>query len=105
MLMLNSGAMDVVATPDRLTWRLTGGTLDLCLFMGPYPLQALRQYTRLVGLPQMQPHWAFGFHHGRCVEAEVLYWMLLPPSVMSSGGMSPCLKARAACAAGRCAAP
>ncbi|KAL4422366.1 hypothetical protein ABPG75_008563 [Micractinium tetrahymenae] len=65
MLMLNSNGMDVVVTADKLTWRMTGGIVDLFVFLGPSPLDVLEQFTRVVGRPAMQPYWAFGFHQSR----------------------------------------
>lgn len=64
-LMLSSNGMDIVATADKLTWRMTGGIIELFVFIGPTPLDVLEQFTRVVGRPAMQPYWAFGFHQGR----------------------------------------
>ena len=38
MLLLSSNAMDIVPTEDRLSWRVTGGVLDMFLLAGPTPL-------------------------------------------------------------------
>lgn len=61
-LLLNSNGLEVVAQPDRLTWRMIGGVVDLFVLAGPMPLDVLRQAATLVGMPAMPPFWALGFH-------------------------------------------
>lgn len=58
--MVNSNAIDVVATPETLTWRLAGGAVDLFVLSGPTPALVAEQLSSLVGLPTLQPPWAFG---------------------------------------------
>ena len=58
--MLNSNAIDVVASAETLTWRLGGGVVDLFVLSGPTPALVARQLASLVGLPTLQPPWAFG---------------------------------------------
>lgn len=58
--MVISNAIDVVATGETLTWRLTGGVVDLFVLAGPTPALVARQLASLVGLPTLQPPWAFG---------------------------------------------
>ena len=48
-LLLSSNAMDIVPTEDRLAWRVTGGVLDLWLFLGPTPRDVMDQFTSVVG--------------------------------------------------------
>ena len=60
LAMINSNAIDVVATGETLTWRLGGGQVDLFVLSGPTPALVARQLASLVGLPTLQPPWAFG---------------------------------------------
>ncbi|XP_063382197.1 lysosomal alpha-glucosidase-like [Cydia fagiglandana] len=63
MLLLNSYAMDVILQPaPAITYRTTGGVLNLFVFAGPAPAAVAAQYTALVGRPAMPPYWALGFH-------------------------------------------
>jgi hypothetical protein len=66
LLLWNSNAMDAVLTTDsRLSFRTTGGVLDLYVLAGPSPAQVVEQLTRLVGRPAMPPLWALGFHQSK----------------------------------------
>ncbi|KAG7383804.1 hypothetical protein PHYPSEUDO_003287 [Phytophthora pseudosyringae] len=65
IFMLSSNAMEVVARRDALTYRLTGGVLDIFVFSGPTPQDVIEQYTGIVGRPAMPPYWALGYHVGR----------------------------------------
>lgn len=60
--MLNSNAMEVVITNDTLSWRMTGGMIDLYILMGPTPSAVLEQLTSIVGRPALPPLWSLGFH-------------------------------------------
>lgn len=63
VFLLNSNAMDVVLQPSpALSWRATGGILDVYVFLGPEPESVVRQYLEVVGRPFMPPYWALGFH-------------------------------------------
>lgn len=78
---------DVVLQPSpALTWRSTGGILDLYVFLGPEPKSVVQQYLDVVGTarsppnrphtcptpphlpcwpagyPFMPPYWGLGFH-------------------------------------------
>ena len=59
---LNSNAMEVVLDPESLTFRSIGGIIDLFLFLGPSPDDVVKQYTQLVGRPNMPAYWALGYH-------------------------------------------
>ncbi|GMF23347.1 unnamed protein product [Phytophthora lilii] len=65
VFVLSSNAMEVVARRDALTYRLTGGILDIFVFLGPAPKDVINQYTEIVGRPAMPPYWALGYHIGR----------------------------------------
>ncbi|XP_007958016.2 lysosomal alpha-glucosidase [Orycteropus afer afer] len=54
---------DVVLQPSpALSWRATGGVLDVYVFLGPEPKSVVQQYLAVVGHPVMPPYWALGFH-------------------------------------------
>lgn len=59
----NSNAMDITLQPDQsVTFRPIGGILDFIFFSGPTPNDVIKQYQALVGLPDLPPRWALGFH-------------------------------------------
>ncbi|XP_004639568.1 lysosomal alpha-glucosidase isoform X2 [Octodon degus] len=63
VFLLNSNAMDVVLQPSpALSWRSTGGILDVYVFLGPEPKSVVQQYLDVVGHPFMPPYWSLGFH-------------------------------------------
>lgn len=66
LFLFNSNAMDIITQPaPAITYRTIGGVFDFFLFMGPKPEQVLQQYHQLIGLPQLPPYWALGFHLSR----------------------------------------
>lgn len=58
----NSHGMDILLRKGMIEYRAIGGTLDFYFFAGPTPTASIEQYVQLVGLPQLSPYWAFGFH-------------------------------------------
>lgn len=64
VFLLSSNAMEVVTQRDALTYRTTGGVIDLFIFAGPTPQEVISQYTELVGKPEMPSYWALGYHLG-----------------------------------------
>ncbi|KAL4423393.1 hypothetical protein ABPG77_004324 [Micractinium sp. CCAP 211/92] len=62
MLLLSSNALDIVPTQDKLSWRVTGGVLDMFILTGPTPLNVMDQLTAVVGRPAMMPYWSLGWH-------------------------------------------
>ena len=66
VVLLNSNAMDVVLTPTRVSWRVTGGVLDFYFLMGPTPNAVLEQLTSLIGRPVMPPYWSLGLMNSKC---------------------------------------
>ena len=62
VFLFNSNAMDVILQPKpAITWRTIGGILDFFVFVGPEPKDVVKQYTLLIGFPELPPYWAFGF--------------------------------------------
>ncbi|KAM6164701.1 lysosomal alpha-glucosidase [Rhynchocyon petersi] len=63
VFLVNSNAMDVILQPSpALSWRTTGGILDVYVFLGPEPKSVVQQYLEVVGYPAMPPYWSLGFH-------------------------------------------
>ncbi len=49
VFMLNSNAMDIIIKPQSLTYKMTGGIIDLTLFLGPSSEQVIQQYQEVIG--------------------------------------------------------
>ncbi|XP_063961375.1 lysosomal alpha-glucosidase-like isoform X2 [Lytechinus pictus] len=63
VFLLNSNAMDAILQPaPAITYRTIGGILDFYFFLGPDPIDVVRQYQEVIGMPFMPPMWALGFH-------------------------------------------
>ena len=62
-MLLNSNGMDVMLASTSLTFRTTGGIIDLYVFSGSTPDDVTMQYTSVVGHPTMMPYWSLGFHN------------------------------------------
>jgi lysosomal alpha-glucosidase len=60
----SSNAMEAVVQRDAVTFRLTGGIVDVEIFAGPTPSDVIGEYTGVVGRPEIPPYWALGFHVG-----------------------------------------
>lgn len=60
IVLLNSNAMDVVLTKNRVQWRVVGGLLDFYFLMGPTPNKVMEQLTSIIGRPVMPPYWSMG---------------------------------------------
>jgi alpha-glucosidase (family GH31 glycosyl hydrolase) len=67
IMLLNSNTMDVILTDagaatGSITYRTTGGILDLFFFAGPKPLDVTRDLSATLGFPALPPYWGLGFH-------------------------------------------
>ena len=54
--------MEVVVSKETLSWRVTGGMIDLHILLGPTPTAVLEQLTSVIGRPALPPLWSLGFH-------------------------------------------
>ncbi|KAJ2156323.1 hypothetical protein GGF46_005262 [Coemansia sp. RSA 552] len=61
----NSHGMDIVLANRTIQYRVLGGTADFYFFGGPSALDAIDQYTELVGRPNRIPLWSLGLHNCR----------------------------------------
>lgn len=57
VFLLNSNAMDVVLSQDRLQYHVIGGILDFYVFVGPSAEKAVQQYHQLIGTPALPAAW------------------------------------------------
>lgn len=66
---LNSNGMDVMIDQDDdgqyLEYNTLGGVLDFWFLAGPSPVEVVKQYSEVVGLPSLVPYWGLGFHQCR----------------------------------------
>ena len=65
LILLSSNGLEVSATEDRLTWRVTGGVIDLLIASGPTPADVARQVASAIGFPALQPYWAQGLMNSK----------------------------------------
>ncbi|OMJ70530.1 hypothetical protein SteCoe_31460 [Stentor coeruleus] len=64
-LFYNANAMQAIVGPQSLSFRSTGGIIDLWLFIGPAPEDVVFQYHQLIGPPVEVPYWSLGWHQSR----------------------------------------
>ncbi len=60
---------------DATSFWTHGGEMNYYFFAGNTPLDIIRQYTQLTGVPEMPPMWSLGFHQSKWSyypESEVL---------------------------------
>jgi alpha-glucosidase len=63
----NSNGMDVklnrtAEEGQTLSYNTIGGIVNLYLMSGPIPVDAVQQYSEVVGKSAMMPYWGLGFH-------------------------------------------
>ena len=73
VLLYNSNQMDIIVANNTITYRITGGIIDLSVLLGPTPADVANQYTELVGRPQLPPRWSLGWHTCRWGIPSVAY--------------------------------
>ena len=73
IFILNSNAQDLSIKyirnntnyKTKLTFITIGGILDIYIMKGYSPSKVIQQYHNLIGLPQLPPYWALGWHQSR----------------------------------------
>ena len=73
VVLYNSNQMDIVVDNSTITYRITGGIIDLSILLGPTPADVANQYTELVGRPHLPPLWSLGWHTCRWGIPSVAY--------------------------------
>jgi alpha-glucosidase (family GH31 glycosyl hydrolase) len=71
--LFNSNAMDVVLGNLTLTYKTTGGIVDLWVFTGPSPVAVTQQYHSIIGHSRLPAYWALGYHQCRWGYANYTY--------------------------------
>ena len=64
-LFYNSNAMSAIVGPNYITYRSTGGIIDVWIFIGPKPEDVIFQYHQLINPPVQIPYWSLGWHQCR----------------------------------------
>ena len=64
-LFYNSNGMQANVSNSSLSFRTSGGIIDLWLFIGPTPRDVVSQYHQLIGYPTLLPYWSLGWHQSR----------------------------------------
>ena len=64
-LLYNSNDMSAIVNSTSLSFRTTGGIIDMWLFAGPEPEDVVLQYHQLIGAPTLLPYWSYGWHQSR----------------------------------------
>jgi len=78
VFLLNSNGMDIKINSTKedgqyLEYNTIGGVFDFYFLAGPTAKEVSKQYAQVVGLPAMQPYWAFGFHQCKYGYPDVYY--------------------------------
>jgi lysosomal alpha-glucosidase len=62
-LFFNSYPGEAIMRPGpAITWRFLGGSISIYFMIEQSPLEAMKEYTKMVGRPFMPPAWSLGFH-------------------------------------------
>jgi len=61
----NSNGMDVIVSSNSVQFNVNGGIIDLYVFIGPSPTQAVQQYHKTIGFSYLPAYWSLGWHQCR----------------------------------------
>ena len=61
VLFFNNNLMDVILSPDQITFRPIGGIIDMIVYLGPKSSDVVSQHSAVIGRPHMPPFWSLGF--------------------------------------------
>ena len=67
VFLANSDGMDIKINRTEeegqtLSYNTNGGVIDLFIVAGPSPIEAVQQYSEVVGKSAMMPYWGLGLH-------------------------------------------
>ena len=85
VVLVNSNEMGVELTDAAITFRITGGVIDLYFLLGPTPQAVVDQYTELVGRPYLNPLWSLGWHTCRWGFSSLNYTMAVVDGYLREG--------------------
>ena len=58
----NSNAKSFTISPSKITWRTTGGIVDLMMIVERDVQSVIRELYRILGKPMLPPYWSLGYH-------------------------------------------
>lgn len=61
VLFHTSNMMDVILTPNQITFRPIGGIVDMIFYLGPKASDVISQHLAVIGRPHIPPFWSLGF--------------------------------------------
>eukprot|EP01086_Lenisia_limosa_P006583 TRINITY_DN254_c0_g1_i1.p1 TRINITY_DN254_c0_g1~~TRINITY_DN254_c0_g1_i1.p1 ORF type:complete len:774 (+),score=158.70 TRINITY_DN254_c0_g1_i1:51-2372(+) len=62
---LNTNIQEFTLNNNEVTYRTSGGVIDLFVFVGPSVQDIVAQYQTVIGKPVLPPPWALGVHQSR----------------------------------------
>jgi len=62
---LNSNAMEVDVSDEKITWISIGGVMDFYYIVAETPDSVVQAYLSVIGAPHLPAYWSLGFHQSR----------------------------------------